>query len=130
VSGKEKGEMEGESTFDIQSEVFNQFRKERTRVAVFLNSGRRLTGRIKSFDRFTLLLETPQGEQLVFKHAVASVGTWFEVAARPREGFANRMEIKPGRRGAGRGAPPEPPAEGAQPEEGDPLGLEPLDVGR
>ncbi len=47
---------------NIQNEYFNTARREKRRVAVFLNSGRRLTGRIRSFDKFTILLDTAQGE--------------------------------------------------------------------
>ncbi|MGH9812341.1 MAG: RNA chaperone Hfq, partial [Candidatus Acidiferrales bacterium] len=32
-----------------------------------------LSGRLKSFDKFSLLLESDGGEQLVFKHAIATV---------------------------------------------------------
>ena len=44
-------------------------------MTVFLGNGKRLTGRIKSFDKFTLLLESHQGEQIVFKHAISTVST-------------------------------------------------------
>ena len=59
---------------NIQNEFFNQARREKRRLAVFLNTGRRLTGRIRSFDKFTILLETAQGEQIVFKHAISTIG--------------------------------------------------------
>lgn len=68
--------MEGVKTTDLQSEFFNTARKERTLVAVFLANGKKLVGRIKSFDKFTLLLEGHQGEQIVYKHAVATVCPW------------------------------------------------------
>jgi len=50
-------------------------------VTVFLGNGKRLTGRLKSFDKFTLLLEGHQGEQIIFKHAISTVST----CARPAE---------------------------------------------
>ena len=64
--------MDGESR-NLQNEFFNSARKARTLVTVFLNNGKKLTGRIKSFDKFTLLLETYQGELMVFKHAISTV---------------------------------------------------------
>jgi host factor-I protein len=67
--------MEKGSSPDIQNDFFNQARREKSRVQVFLNSGKKLTGRIKSFDRFTLILENGQGDQMVFKHAIATVST-------------------------------------------------------
>ena len=66
--------MEGESR-NLQNEVFNDARKAKTVVTVFLNSGKKLTGRIKSFDKYTLLLENHQGELMIFKHAISTVST-------------------------------------------------------
>ena len=66
--------MEGEAR-NLQNDFFNAARKARSVVTVFLGNGKKLTGRIKSFDKFTLLLETHQGDLMVFKHAVSSVGT-------------------------------------------------------
>ena len=107
--------MEDGSAPNIQNEFFNQVRKEKTRVALFLNSGKRLTGRIKSFDKFTLLLETSQGEQIIFKHAVATVGPQVGPPPRSRESFNNRMSIRPGGRPSGG---PGEPASGNDPESG------------
>lgn len=60
---------------NLQNEFFNAVRKDRTVVAVYLANGKRLVGRIKSFDRFTLLLDGGHGEQIVFKHAISTVST-------------------------------------------------------
>jgi len=60
-------------TRNLQNDFFNTARKERTTVTVFLGNGKKLTGRLKSFDRFTLLLEGQQGEQIIFKHAISTV---------------------------------------------------------
>jgi host factor-I protein len=38
-------------------------------------SGVKLSGRIKSFDKYSLVLETNNQEQLIFKHAVSTVVT-------------------------------------------------------
>ena len=60
-------------TRNLQNDFFNAVRKERSTVTVFLGNGKKLTGRIKSFDKFTLLLESQMGEQIVFKHAISTV---------------------------------------------------------
>lgn len=86
--------MDEGSAPNIQNEYFNTARREKRRVAVLLNSGRRLTGRIRSFDKFTILLETAQGEQMIFKHAIATLGAIpAPIRPRPKEGFKNRIEI-------------------------------------
>ncbi|MDH3627017.1 MAG: RNA chaperone Hfq [Acidobacteriota bacterium] len=79
--------MEGESR-NLQNDFFNAARKARSVVTVFLSNGKKLTGRVKSFDKFTVLLEGHQGELLVFKHAVSTVSPnsaagRSEAAARP-----------------------------------------------
>jgi len=106
--------MENGGAPNIQNDYFNQVRREKKRIAVFLNNGKRLTGRIKSFDKFTIMLETSQGEQIVFKHAISTVGpSGTAPAPRSREGFNNRLNI-------GRGRPaPAPPRE-KRPEAGAP----------
>ena len=61
-------------TGGIQNEFFNRARKERALVTVFLANGKRLIGRIRAFDKFTILLETHHGDQMIFKHAISTVG--------------------------------------------------------
>ncbi len=60
---------------NLQNDFFNTVRKEKTNVTVFLSNGKKLVGRIKSFDKFTLLLESHYGQQIIFKHAVSTVTT-------------------------------------------------------
>ena len=65
--------MDSENT-GIQNEFFNRARKERAVLAVVLANGTRLTGRIRAFDKFTILLDTDHGDHMVFKHAIATMG--------------------------------------------------------
>lgn len=58
---------------NLQNDFFNQARRDKARLTVFLNSGKKLTGRIKGFDRFTIILDGPGGEQMIFKHAISTV---------------------------------------------------------
>jgi len=58
---------------NIQDNFFNQVRKERTPVTIFLMGGAKLSGKIKSFDKYALILEDNKQEQLIFKHAISSV---------------------------------------------------------
>ena len=58
---------------NLQNDFFNAARKEKSLVTIFLSNGKKLVGRIKSFDKFTLLLESHHGEQIIFKHAVSTV---------------------------------------------------------
>ena len=65
-----------EAGLNIQNGFFNQVRKDRTRVTLILNNGQRISGLVKSFDKFTLLLDTRQGEQMVFKHAISTISVF------------------------------------------------------
>ena len=46
----------------------------RALLTVVLATGRSLVGRIRAFDKFTILLDTSHGDQIIFKHAIATVG--------------------------------------------------------
>ncbi len=72
----------------IQNSFFNQVRKDRTRVTVVLNSGQRISGQVKAFDKFTLLVDTRGGDQMIFKHAIATVSVHRPSEGRP-EGHAS-----------------------------------------
>jgi host factor-I protein len=58
---------------NIQDAFLNTARRERSSVTVYLVSGTKLQGRIKSFDKFSLLLESGAQEQLIFKHAISTI---------------------------------------------------------
>ena len=58
---------------NIQEAFLNNARKDKTFLTIYLMSGVKLTGRIRSFDRFSLILESNHQEQLIFKHAISTV---------------------------------------------------------
>ncbi|MDT7542663.1 MAG: host factor-I protein [Acidobacteriota bacterium] len=58
---------------NIQDAFLNTARRERSNVTVYLVSGTKLQGRIKSFDKFSVLLESGTQEQLIFKHAISTI---------------------------------------------------------
>lgn len=59
---------------NIQDSFLNAARKERLPITIFLLSGVKLTGRIRSFDKYCLILESGSQEQMIFKHAISTVG--------------------------------------------------------
>ncbi len=58
---------------NIQDGFLNSARKEKLNVTIYLMSGVKLTGRIRSFDKYSVVLESNSQEQLVFKHSIATV---------------------------------------------------------
>ena len=60
---------------NIQDSFLNNARKDKILLTIYLMSGVKLSGRIKSFDKYSLVLETNNQEQLIFKHAISTVVT-------------------------------------------------------
>jgi host factor-I protein len=89
---------------NIQEAFLNNARKEKTFLTIYLMSGVKLSGRIKSFDKYSVVLETNNQEQLIFKHAISTV-----VVSRPFHTGSHPAA-------AGSHAAPGPPVE---PEHGD-----------
>ena len=58
---------------NIQEAFLNNARKDKTFLTIYLMSGVKLSGRIKSFDKYSLILESNSQEQLIFKHAISTV---------------------------------------------------------
>lgn len=58
---------------NIQDSFLNTARKEKAIITIYLLSGVKLTGRIRSFDKYSVVLDTNNQEQLIFKHAISTV---------------------------------------------------------
>ncbi|HUK22956.1 MAG TPA: RNA chaperone Hfq [Terriglobales bacterium] len=65
--------MENKPAQNIQDTFLNTARKERSNITIYLLSGVKLTGRIRSFDKYSVILESSNQEQLIFKHAISTV---------------------------------------------------------
>ncbi len=65
--------MENKPAQNIQDSFLNTARKERLNITIYLLSGVKLTGRIRSFDKYSVVLETSNQEQLIFKHAISTL---------------------------------------------------------
>jgi host factor-I protein len=66
-------QMENKPAQNIQDTFLNTVRKDKTPITVYLVSGVKLTGKIRSFDKYSVLLENNSQEQLIFKHAISTV---------------------------------------------------------
>jgi host factor-I protein len=58
---------------NIQDAFLNTVRREKDTVTIYLMNGAKLSGRIRSFDKFSVLLESASQEQLIFKHAISTI---------------------------------------------------------
>lgn len=59
-------------TINLQDTFLNNLRKNNTFVTVFLMNGFQLKGLIKSYDNFTILIESEGKQHLIYKHAVST----------------------------------------------------------
>jgi host factor-I protein len=66
--------MDKQSSQNIQDAFLNSARKDRIVIAVHLIfQNTPIAGRIKSFDKFSILMDVNGAEVLVFKHAIATI---------------------------------------------------------
>ncbi len=85
---KEQGEKQLQN---IQDVFLNSVRRDRRQVTIYLLSGVKLTGTVRSFDKFSLVLESGHQEQLIFKHAISTI-----VLQRPAGSVSTPMPAKEG----------------------------------
>lgn len=84
--------MESKPAQNIQDTFLNTVRKDKSPITIYLVSGVKLTGKIRSFDKYSVLLENNSQEQLIFKHAISTV-----VSGRA----GSHTELRPESRGHG-----------------------------
>ena len=58
---------------NIQEAFLNTARRDKALLTIYLMSGVKLSGRIRSFDKYSVILESNNQEQLIFKHAISTV---------------------------------------------------------
>lgn len=58
---------------NIQEAFLNNARRDKTFLTIYLMSGVKLSGRIRSFDKYSVVLEANNQEQLIFKHAISTI---------------------------------------------------------
>ena len=101
--------MDSKPAQNIQDTFLNTVRKDKSPITIYLVSGVKLTGKIRSFDKYSVLLENNAQEQLIFKHAISTV-----VSGRPTAFGDARGETR-STPSAHTEAPPPPPATGTTP---------------
>ena len=58
---------------NIQDAFLNHARRDRGPVRFRLLDGSEFEGRIKNFDRFAVIMERDGTDQMIFKHAIATI---------------------------------------------------------
>jgi host factor-I protein len=65
--------MDTQNLQNVQDGFLNTLRRDRINVTIYLIGGVKLTGKIRSFDKFSVVLESGNLEQLIFKHAISTI---------------------------------------------------------
>jgi host factor-I protein len=100
--------MDSKPAQNIQDTFLNTVRKDKSPITIYLVSGVKLTGKIRSFDKYSVLLENNSQEQLIFKHAISTV-----VSGRPSGFGDSRGESRSSSASAGAHTETSAPATGS-----------------
>ena len=65
--------MEKPTAQNIQDAFLNSARRDKLSVTINLMNGSTLAGRIKSFDKFSVLMDSSGQDFLIFKHAISTI---------------------------------------------------------
>lgn len=65
--------MEKPTAQNIQDAFLNSARRDKLSVNINLMNGSTLGGRIKSFDKFSVLMDSGGQDYLIFKHAISTI---------------------------------------------------------
>ncbi|MGI6335930.1 MAG: RNA chaperone Hfq [Clostridiales bacterium] len=57
----------------LQDVFLNEARKEKMQVTVYLTNGFQLKGYVRGFDNFTVVLDSDDRQQLIYKHALSTI---------------------------------------------------------
>lgn len=57
----------------VQDFFLNELRKERTPVTIFLMNGVKISGCVRGFDSFVVVLRVGSAQQVVYKHAISTM---------------------------------------------------------
>lgn len=102
-------------SMNLQDSFLNQVRKDNQEIKIRFMDGSEISGLVRGFDNFTLILGVKEGQHLVYKHAIAQVIS--PKTAVRSEGPQSGRRDKSAGSGDARGASP------AQPESFNPLNL-------
>ena|SRR5947209_17393025 len=110
------------SSQNLQDSFLNMARRDRVGITIYLMSGVKLTGRIRGFDKYSVILEAGQQQQLIFKHAISTVALPRGVTYRFDGGDSDHEHAQGHGHGAPQGGHPATPPSNPAGESGPPSG--------
>ena len=90
----------GKQAMNLQDSFLNQVRKDNTEIELVLLNGARLSGLVRGFDNFTVIVNSGGQQHLIYKHAIAQVISQrtAHYAEGEREGMENQRPRQHGPR--------------------------------
>lgn len=58
---------------NLQDVFLNKARRENINITIFLLNGYQLRGIVKGFDNYTIILDSDNKQQMVYKHAISTI---------------------------------------------------------
>ncbi len=58
---------------NLQDVFLNKARKDNINITVFLINGYQIKGIVKGFDNYTIVIESQDQQQLIYKHAISTI---------------------------------------------------------
>lgn len=80
---------------NVQDVFLNHVRRERMTVTIYLVSGVKLIGKIKSFDKFSVLFDAGHQDMLLFKHAISTISVAKHSEAKVKAGAPSSPDVTP-----------------------------------
>ncbi len=65
--------MVAKGALQLQDKILNTLRVNKVEVKIYLVNGFQIRGVIRSFDNFTLLIESGKQQTLLYKHAISTL---------------------------------------------------------
>lgn len=58
---------------NLQDVFLNKARRENINITIFLVNGYQLRGIVKGFDNYTIILDSEDKQQMIYKHAISTI---------------------------------------------------------
>ncbi len=58
---------------NLQDIFLNSARKNKIKITIFLVNGYQIKGIVRGFDNYTIILNSDEEQQLIYKHAISTI---------------------------------------------------------
>nr|WP_198927442.1 RNA chaperone Hfq [Tissierella creatinophila] len=65
--------MKMKQSVNLQDTFLNIARKNNIKITIFLMNGYQIKGMVRGFDNYTIILNSEEKQQLIYKHAISTI---------------------------------------------------------